>query len=196
MGCCVALVQQAAAGGRGVSCKSLELCWAGGGAAGSPVSGGGGDGRRGAARSEPPGLPTGGPSHGAPWTALRAAGPPPAPAPQPPARRAPGVAPRGVLTDTPRIFKGEDDRDLDVPVAPEFDTIADALAAVRAGEFVVVLDDESRENEGDLIAAADRITPQASPARPAWCACSGTRGSGSRGSLAAARVVSGLGAAS
>ncbi len=41
-----------------------------------------------------------------------------------------------------------------------FDGIADALAAVRNGEMVVVVDDENRENEGDLICAAQFATPQ------------------------------------
>ena len=41
-----------------------------------------------------------------------------------------------------------------------FDPIADALAAIRNGECVVVVDDESRENEGDLICAAQFATPQ------------------------------------
>src|SRR5687767_13838063 len=39
--------------------------------------------------------------------------------------------------------------------------VEQALAALRRGEFVVVADDASRENEGDLIVAAERITPQA-----------------------------------
>ncbi len=42
----------------------------------------------------------------------------------------------------------------------EFDDIADALAAIRNGECVVVVDDEKRENEGDLICAAQFATPQ------------------------------------
>ncbi len=42
----------------------------------------------------------------------------------------------------------------------EFDQIADALAAIRNGECVVVVDDEKRENEGDLICAAQFATPQ------------------------------------
>ncbi len=42
----------------------------------------------------------------------------------------------------------------------QFDLIADALAAIRNGECVVVVDDESRENEGDLICAAQFATPQ------------------------------------
>ncbi len=41
-----------------------------------------------------------------------------------------------------------------------FDPIADALAAIRNGECIVVVDDESRENEGDLICAAQFATPQ------------------------------------
>lgn len=35
-----------------------------------------------------------------------------------------------------------------------------AIAAIANGEFVVVVDDEDRENEGDLIMAAERVTPQ------------------------------------
>ena len=42
----------------------------------------------------------------------------------------------------------------------EFDGIAEALAAIRNGECVVVVDDEKRENEGDLICAAQFATPQ------------------------------------
>lgn len=39
-------------------------------------------------------------------------------------------------------------------------TIEQALEDLRAGKFVVVVDDEDRENEGDLIAAAELITPE------------------------------------
>src|SRR5256885_16934886 len=42
-----------------------------------------------------------------------------------------------------------------------FATIENAIAAVRAGQMVIVVDDESRENEGDLTVAAEKITPQA-----------------------------------
>jgi 3,4-dihydroxy 2-butanone 4-phosphate synthase/GTP cyclohydrolase II len=37
------------------------------------------------------------------------------------------------------------------------DSIEDIVAAIRAGEMVVVLDDEDRENEGDLIMAAEKV---------------------------------------
>ena len=40
------------------------------------------------------------------------------------------------------------------------DTIEDALQEIKAGNFVVVVDDEDRENEGDLIIAAEKITPE------------------------------------
>jgi 3,4-dihydroxy 2-butanone 4-phosphate synthase/GTP cyclohydrolase II len=36
----------------------------------------------------------------------------------------------------------------------------EAIAAIARGEMVVVVDDENRENEGDLIAAADHATPE------------------------------------
>jgi len=42
-----------------------------------------------------------------------------------------------------------------------FDPIEDAIAAIAAGGIVVVADDEDRENEGDLIMAADAATPEA-----------------------------------
>ena len=40
------------------------------------------------------------------------------------------------------------------------DPIPEALATFQKGEFLVVVDDESRENEGDLIIAANHITTQ------------------------------------
>ncbi len=42
----------------------------------------------------------------------------------------------------------------------QFDTVEDALQAIAAGEMVVVVDDEDRENEGDLIMAASKATPE------------------------------------
>ena len=43
---------------------------------------------------------------------------------------------------------------------PIFDSIPDALNAIRNGECVVVVDDERRENEGDLICASQFATPE------------------------------------
>ncbi len=42
----------------------------------------------------------------------------------------------------------------------EFDTIEAALEDIRAGKMVIVSDDEDRENEGDLICAAEAATPE------------------------------------
>lgn len=39
------------------------------------------------------------------------------------------------------------------------DSIEDAIADFRDGKFVIVVDDEDRENEGDLIIAAEKVTP-------------------------------------
>ena len=41
-----------------------------------------------------------------------------------------------------------------------FDAIEDAIADIRAGKLVIVVDDEDRENEGDFIGAAQTITPE------------------------------------
>jgi len=42
-----------------------------------------------------------------------------------------------------------------------FDDVESCIAAIRDGRMVVVADDENRENEGDLILAADAVTPEA-----------------------------------
>jgi len=41
----------------------------------------------------------------------------------------------------------------------KFEAVERAIDAVKRGEFVVVVDDEDRENEGDLIIAAEKMTP-------------------------------------
>jgi 3,4-dihydroxy 2-butanone 4-phosphate synthase/GTP cyclohydrolase II len=45
--------------------------------------------------------------------------------------------------------------------AGPFAPIEDAVAAVRRGEIIIVVDDEDRENEGDLTMAAEKVTPEA-----------------------------------
>lgn len=42
-----------------------------------------------------------------------------------------------------------------------FDSIEDAIKEIRDGKMVIVVDDEDRENEGDLTMAAERVTPEA-----------------------------------
>lgn len=41
-----------------------------------------------------------------------------------------------------------------------FATIEEAIAHIRAGKFVIIVDDEDRENEGDLVVAAEKVTPE------------------------------------
>ena len=43
----------------------------------------------------------------------------------------------------------------------KYNTIEEAIAAIKAGKMVLVTDDEDRENEGDLIMAAELCTPEA-----------------------------------
>ena len=42
----------------------------------------------------------------------------------------------------------------------QFSSIESAIEAIRAGRMIIVVDDDNRENEGDLVAAADSITPE------------------------------------
>ena len=42
-----------------------------------------------------------------------------------------------------------------------FDSVETCLAELRQGRMVIVTDDEDRENEGDLIMAAEKATPAA-----------------------------------
>ncbi len=42
-----------------------------------------------------------------------------------------------------------------------FDTIEQAIKEIKKGRFVTLVDDEDRENEGDLVIAAEKVTPQA-----------------------------------
>ena len=43
----------------------------------------------------------------------------------------------------------------------QFNTIEEVLADIQAGKMVIITDDPGRENEGDLIMAADKVTPEA-----------------------------------
>ena len=45
------------------------------------------------------------------------------------------------------------------PKSP-FATIEQAVDAIRRGEMIIVVDDEDRENEGDLTIAAEKVTPE------------------------------------
>jgi 3,4-dihydroxy 2-butanone 4-phosphate synthase / GTP cyclohydrolase II len=71
-------------------------------------------------------------------------------------RREPSYRTLGLLT---RVIP-ELGQDLAEQLSP-FDAIEGAIADIRAGKMVVVLDDEDRENEGDLVMAAQLVTPDA-----------------------------------
>jgi 3,4-dihydroxy 2-butanone 4-phosphate synthase/GTP cyclohydrolase II len=43
---------------------------------------------------------------------------------------------------------------------PPFTDVPDAIEEIRAGRMIVVVDDEDRENEGDLTLAAEKVTPE------------------------------------
>ena len=42
-----------------------------------------------------------------------------------------------------------------------FTDVPTAIEEIRAGKMIVVIDDEDRENEGDLTLAAEKVTPEA-----------------------------------
>ena len=44
-------------------------------------------------------------------------------------------------------------------VSQQFSTIEEAVDAIAQGRIVIVVDDEDRENEGDFICAAEKVTP-------------------------------------
>jgi 3,4-dihydroxy 2-butanone 4-phosphate synthase/GTP cyclohydrolase II len=46
-------------------------------------------------------------------------------------------------------------------MAKTFDSIESAIRDIKRGKFVILVDDEDRENEGDLVMAAEKVTPQA-----------------------------------
>jgi 3,4-dihydroxy 2-butanone 4-phosphate synthase/GTP cyclohydrolase II len=39
-------------------------------------------------------------------------------------------------------------------------TIEEAVADIRDGRMIIIVDDEDRENEGDLVCAAEKVTPE------------------------------------
>jgi 3,4-dihydroxy-2-butanone 4-phosphate synthase len=68
------------------------------------------------------------------------------------------------LQPTPTTFAHLKQDTVAIPSEPSnafsFDSMGEALEAFARGEFIVVTDDESRENEGDLIIAASKITTE------------------------------------
>ncbi|HZR66331.1 MAG TPA: 3,4-dihydroxy-2-butanone-4-phosphate synthase [Terriglobales bacterium] len=48
-----------------------------------------------------------------------------------------------------------------MPALPAFTDVPTALDELRVGRMIIVVDDEDRENEGDLVLAAEKVTPEA-----------------------------------
>jgi hypothetical protein len=65
----------------------------------------------------------------------------------------------GVSPSKP-IWRPTQVRDVPQRTSFQFDRMEDALAAFSSGEFLVVMDDESRENEGDLIISGSLCTTE------------------------------------
>src|SRR6185295_8384825 len=77
-----------------------------------------------------------------------------APAPTGPGGRAiqhPGHAPPPRLSSSPHEMRRH---------SPHVASIEQALAELRAGRMIILMDDEDRENEGDLCVAAERVTAE------------------------------------
>jgi len=59
---------------------------------------------------------------------------------------------------TGKRVQPQDFGDIEMTETLKLDPVEDAIAAITRGEMVIVVDDDDRENEGDLIAAASKIT--------------------------------------
>jgi 3,4-dihydroxy 2-butanone 4-phosphate synthase / GTP cyclohydrolase II len=64
------------------------------------------------------------------------------------------------LSTQPSLGSSDSSADASNEPSSRFDTIETALAAIAAGEMIVVVDDDDRENEGDLIMAASKATAE------------------------------------
>ena len=74
--------------------------------------------------------------------------------------RVPNPEPR-VPSPEPRVPSPQPPALAAVKKDSPFARIDDAIEAIRAGRMVIVVDDEDRENEGDLTIAAEKVTPEA-----------------------------------
>src|SRR5438552_886703 len=65
-----------------------------------------------------------------------------------------------IAAATQNQVRPQDFREPNMADSSGLDTVEEAIAAIARGEMVAVVDDDDRENEGDLIAAAAKITPE------------------------------------
>src|SRR5690606_35708661 len=85
---------------------------------------------------------------------------------QPRGRRARQVRGAGLRAAQPRSDRGNHLMTEQLKLAAPrrrsvFASVEDAIAAIREGQIVIVVDDDDRENEGDLTMAAEKVTPEA-----------------------------------
>lgn len=64
------------------------------------------------------------------------------------------------MTSAPALH---DTPDTDTYDSFVLDPVEQAIADIAAGRPIIVVGDENRENEGDLVVAAEKITPRSSP---------------------------------
>ena len=69
-------------------------------------------------------------------------------------------APCILRTPTPQHYNSLSPNNMSEQDNIRLSTIEDAIAAFGRGEMIIVVDDEDRENEGDIIVAAEKITPE------------------------------------
>jgi 3,4-dihydroxy 2-butanone 4-phosphate synthase/GTP cyclohydrolase II len=65
-----------------------------------------------------------------------------------------------IAAATGQKVRPQDFGDQDMADEMKLDSVEEAIKAIANGEMVVVVDDDDRENEGDLVAAASKITPE------------------------------------
>jgi 3,4-dihydroxy 2-butanone 4-phosphate synthase/GTP cyclohydrolase II len=71
----------------------------------------------------------------------------------------PGAVDLLVSSEVSRVTAGDERRPVSQPA--KFAEIEKSLRELRSGRMIVVADDENRENEGDLVIAAEMVTPEA-----------------------------------
>ncbi|KAL2493700.1 bifunctional riboflavin biosynthesis protein RIBA 1 [Forsythia ovata] len=71
-----------------------------------------------------------------------------------------GILAADIVSKTSSFAIEDDEFDLDQPLEG-FSSITEAIEDIHQGKMVVVVDDEDRENEGDIIMAASKVTPEA-----------------------------------
>ncbi len=59
------------------------------------------------------------------------------------------------------VMNKPSDMDFDAAQSSDISSVTEIVAELRAGRMVILVDEEDRENEGDLVMAAEHVTPEA-----------------------------------